>query len=379
MFIAGYNCITAAGLGSASLMDALYSGSDCSTAGSADGGRVCLLKNRSLESKNYKEQLVSSLNSLWTSVQNNLSDTVLTDVKKKRVGFIFCSTKGYVEDYIWNKNQPSISQDPFSEIVSCFTEAHSLISWSLKFTISNACSSSHAGLEYAQELLKADRLDYVVVAAGDLIGPFVYKGFSVLKVLSHRGNKPFDQTRDGLQLGDGIAIMLLAKNPDPSFTLQIKKVATETEGSLITRPSLTGEGLLKSLQKITPGKEVIPADVIIAHGTGTVFNDLTEDLAFAKYFENQAAAPVIGTKWCIGHTLGASGLIDLIAASEIIKRQKIFSLATTKTLDAKLKMTYLTSVTELNDFPNQKITSILTTSLGFGGVHAALWLQSVEI
>ncbi len=375
MFIIGYDCMTSAGNDFEKLMAALYSGFDNSSVVDRGGGKVCFLKGRSLTSTNYKDQFVLHLSELTQNIFSRLATDFIAELRSQRVGVIFCSTKGNVEDYIWQEAKYPAHEDPYDSILQNFIGQNLEINFSFSCTLSNACSSSHVGLEYAQQLFRNDRLDHVLIIAGDLIGPFVYKGFNSLKLLTHTSNAPFDQSRDGLQLGDGFAAMLLSKKNQKTDSFRIDGVASETEGGLITRPSFNGDGLLKALQKaISSHSEPRTPDFVVAHGTGTTFNDFTEDAALSRFFTTENKPIVTGTKWCVGHTLGASGLIDIISACEVIKRQKLFCLHRTLHVDRNLKMNYLLNANR-NRYDNIYLQQALITSLGFGGVHAALTLS----
>lgn len=381
MNILGYDCFTAAGAGPKKLMQALMSGTDCSTLlpafkedGSSNPGRVCRLSEEWTGGGSFQQKLEHLAQQLWNSVWMQLHSTIQEDLEKSRCAFVFSSTKGFVEDYIWQKHLDIRQQpDPYSAVLQNFTQKNQPQSWILKCNMSNACSSSHVALEYIQDLFQQKRIDYAVLFCADLIGPFIAKGFGSLRALSPTQNKPFAENRDGLQLGDGAAMFVLSTRNEGLF--QITGVASETEGSSITRPSMSGQGLFKAIQKINAQHSVQP-DGIVAHGTGTRFNDLSEDMAFQKFFSEQCTVPITGTKWCIGHTLGASGAMDLIAACEILKNQKGFYLGNTPQKDSQLKMTYMTRNLDL---PAQKWNQILVTSLGFGGVHAAMLVEKARM
>jgi 3-oxoacyl-(acyl-carrier-protein) synthase len=111
--------------------------------------------------------------------------------------------------------------------------------------------------------------------------------------------------------------------------------------------------------------------VVIAHGTGTEANDAVEDTVF-----DAVLAPgvvVTGTKWCVGHTLGASGAVDLIAACELLRRQRPFALHTTEVVDRRFRASYLTRarLEALGGRFPRGLERVLVTSVGFGGMHAA--------
>lgn len=379
MFVIDYDCITAAGESPQSLMNALNTAQVCSHPAVENqwnkpvvpGGLVSLISG--------KKNLTQDLSKLWNNILNKLPSEVLADFSKAKVGLIFSSTKGNIEDYIFDVKENEIRTrrpDPFIEVVEGFKKLNPEINFSYSLTVSNACSSSHVALEFIQDLFEAQRLDYVLLLAGDLVGSFIYSGFNSLKVLSHTQNVPFSPHRDGLQLGEAMtAILLSRKSIKNSF--EILKVASDTEGSSITRPSVNGKGLVRTLDKLKESVPDLKPDLIVAHGTGTKFNDLAEDQALGEFLNTikRPHTPVTGVKWCVGHTLGASGTVDLIAACEVLKKQKAFSIGSHDTQDPKLGLQYLLGKKSHSGNLNQ----IIMTSLGFGGVHASLLLQRTMV
>jgi hypothetical protein len=388
MFLVDFDCVTAAGFGRETLMNTLFEGRVCSRAVGPEewsrpaqpGGLVAFL-NREKPLKitgspapTKLEIFVDGFQKLTERVCARLPLDLKNELKTARIGFIFASTKGDVEDFIYSSDPLAIRQarDPFIEVTEAFKKQHSDINWKFSATISNACSSSHVALEYAQDLLEFKALDYVFVLAADLIGPFIYNGFNSLKVLSHTRNLPFAADRDGLQLGEALSLLILSHKQTESG-IAITSVASDTEGTSITRPSVNGVGLLRTLEKVRSKTSNFSPDAVIAHGTGTQFNDRAEDQALDVFFNGKT--PLISnTKWSIGHTLGASGSIDLIAAAQALKSQKLFSIATHSNLDSKLRSNYFLK----SPAQSMSLKQILITSLGFGGVHASLLVEALR-
>jgi hypothetical protein len=360
-------------------MTALYSGKDCSLPVES-GGRVCYLDQNPEKTQSYKNIFVNSFKQLGLPLREGLSKDSYGDLSNSRVALIFASTKGAIEDFVWTATGEDIRThaDPFMEICQEFTEAIGEIEWTLHCNVSNACASSHVAIEYAQDLFKAERAEYALIIAGDLIGPFIYKGFQSLKVISPSGNRPFSGDREGLQLGEAMAMLLLSRDRKSPKDLEITGVASDTEGSSITRPSLNGAGLLRAIENVNSQSPLHP-DLVIAHGTGTKFNDSAEEQALSKFLTSnqQAETPITNTKWCIGHTLGASGLIDVIAACEILKTQKAFRIHNTQNKEDGFQGNYLTAKSDVGQY--RKFRQILVTSLGFGGIHAACSISSEEM
>lgn len=373
MHILGYQCATAAGFGFEALMRALHEGRDTSIEGGDGLGRVCRLPAELRPQNSYREALGQGFGRLWRDIEAALPASVRTDLREKRVGLLFASTKGFIEDFVWLKDDIRGHEDPFNAVLEDFARTATEIRWDYRVNVSNACASSHVALEYAQELLHDQRLDYVLLLAGDITGDFVRKGFTALKLMSPTRSRPFSGARDGLQLGDALAAVLVARE-SAGAPVRLNFVASDTEGSSITRPSVNGQSLAFAMEKIRTATPLFAPDLVIAHGTGTRFNDQAEDSALHRFLPalGLAAVPITGLKWCVGHTLGASGAVDLIAGCEVLRRQKAFALANTAERDPALQMNYLTAQAA----GPTSIRQVLINSLGFGGVHASLLLEA---
>ncbi len=274
-------------------------------------------------------------------------------------GLIFASTKGRTEDLIWDTNCPQ--SDPYFEILNSI-EKQLPMAIKKSLVVSNACTSSHGALGLGKQWIESNQVDHVLVVAGDLIGPFTLKGFQTLRALSPEAHvRPFDVDRDGLLLGDGIGMALLSHKKMEQTQAHLVSVNTLCEGVSATRPDTTGKNLARCFSQ---WKEA--PDLIITHGTATQYNDLTEANAIQKAFAKSRPPRVTASKWSIGHTLGASGLIDLCLAIEIFKNQKAPGIATLKESDLPIAESLLQKTESFS------LQRILISSLGFGGMCSAM-------
>lgn len=279
-----------------------------------------------------------------------------------RVGVILASTKGAIEDYLNHFPQGGweFQPDPMSAILRGWSDRLG-VKPVASLVVSNACASSHGALYLADQWLTQGRCDGVWIGAVDYLGPFIEKGFRSLQAICHDRTSPFTAQRDGLALGEGAAALWLTAEP---AAIELAGIALSTEGISLTRPSESGIGLEEAARSAQRG----PWDLIIAHGTGTQRNDIAEDGVFQRVAPE---VPITGTKWCVGHTLGASGAIDVIAACLALEGQAAFPLATGTTRDPQLKGNYLFPGAETR-FPMERV---LVSSLGFGGTNAAATLR----
>lgn len=382
MYLVGYDCITAAGSGYECLMQSLYSGVDNSAIVLPEqwkttvvgGGKACLISEHKEAAHLERFRVYSE--SVWRKLFSNLSETAKKTLSYRKTLIILSSTKGFIEDYIWQSSEASIrsKENSFQKIISNFVNILKDDVTSVEtLVISNACASSHVAIESAKNYLNFSDFDSVIILAADLIGPFIYSGFQALKVLSTTSNRPFASDRDGLQLGEALAVLVFQKQKPDGVSLNLTSIASDMEGGSVTKPSMDGTSLLRCLNRVVKNVSEFP-DFSIGHGTGTIFNDLSEAKALSAMSEQfKTKLSVSGIKWSIGHTLGASGALDVIAASEVLKSEKLFALANSNMSDSKLVLDFVLANEKIRNLCHTR--SAVVTSLGFGGIHAALRLE----
>lgn len=344
--IEDYFCVTSMGVGPQSLISSLIEGRVVRD----KEGVARIPKKLNLENETSEERLVGRLLECWQELQ--------IPALNGRIGVLLASTKGMLEDFIWSSSPQE--KDPLTPLLEKFI-LKTQLKPRFRLCVSNACASSHGAFFIAQRWLESQAVDRVVVLAVDEIGPFIFKGFTSLGALSATQAKPFSTDRDGLQLGEAAAVIVFSREESAPFKLW--QVAIDTEGHSITRPSPSGRSLAFCCREIQNSVPVF--DAIIAHGTATRANDLAEDQCFTELFMGKV--PITATKWCVGHTLGVSGAIDLIAGLESLKRKTLFPIATLNNPDPLFSNSYVQS-----PIPLSQESQILITSLGFGGTHAAL-------
>lgn len=265
---------------------------------------------------------------------------------------LFASTKGCVEDFVWK----SAEGDPYSPVMEEFLR-HSRLKPRRWLTVSNACASSHTAIQLARDWLGRGVARYALVLAADFVGPFVLQGFHSLGALSPTMARPFDGGRDGLLLGEAAGAVVLSREGSGPALLG---TAVDCEGHAVTRPESSAGSLQRAIRAALAGRE---PGAVIAHGTATPANDRAEDQAFSLTLPHRPW--VTGTKGSVGHTLGASGLVDLVAACEWLAGGGGFPITGCRAPDPAFRSRFLLGG------ENVRARSVLVTALGFGGVHAA--------
>ncbi len=243
------------------------------------------------------------------------------------------------------------------------------------WNINAACASGTIALGYAAASISTGSAECAVVCGLDLVTEFVFSGFSALKALSPSQCRPFDIHRDGLLLGEGAGLMILMneKNILRSRAESLGIVAgwgISSDANHITAPSREGEGLIRSTRLALDSAGIVPEQVaaIVAHGTGTVFNDAMEIKAFSSIFGNRRL-PMVSTKGALGHTMGACGVLEAIIAIGARRRSQLPPTCGLQTPEPEAAEHVASCIQTLDN------GYIVSTNSGFGGINAALLLK----
>ena len=236
-------------------------------------------------------------------------------------------------------------------------------------TINTACSSSANSIMYGARLMKAGLAKRAIVGGSDSMAKFTINGFNALRILSNEPCRPFDANRNGLNLGEGAAYLVLEWEDDAKG----KPIYGYVAGYGNTNDShhasaLSSEGFGPSLamqmaldSASIPAKEI---NYINAHGTATENNDLVESVAMKKVFGE--VPPFNSSKCLTGHTLGAAGALEACISLLCLKEQHIFPATG-----------FSQTIPETELFPEIKLTGIplryiMSNSFGFGGNCSSL-------
>ena len=236
--------------------------------------------------------------------------------------------------------------------------------------VSNACVSGAMALSVADSLLKTDSYDSAVVLAGDEISEFVLSGFQSFQAMSAKPCKPYDATRDGITLGEATAAVYVSKEAQGAKA-QLLGSSSINDANHISGPSRTGEGLYLSVQNALDEAKIDPKqiDLINAHGTGTLYNDEMESIAFMR--ANLLSAPLNSYKAYFGHTLGTSGLLETLLTIELAHYKTLLKSLNFETLGVSHP------INVLRETQHKEVNYILKTASGFGGSNTALVIKQL--
>lgn len=226
-------------------------------------------------------------------------------------------------------------------------------------SFSTACTSSANALGYAKEVLSKGIYKNVLVVGVDSLCSTTVCGFSALSVLSSKPCTPFEKDREGMNVSEAIAVILL-QNDKNKDSVELCGVGYSSDSHHMTQPHPDGLGAKNAIEKALNDAQISFKDVsyINAHGTGTLANDNSEANAIAALFPNKPY--LSSTKSITGHTLGAAGAIEGIISAMCIQKQII---PPSKNLENPQRDDVLFT----NEVISQEINYIVSNSFAFGG------------
>lgn len=246
-------------------------------------------------------------------------------------------------------------------------------------TISTACSSSANALMYGARLIQQGLVKRAVCGGTEALTRFTINGFNSLKNVDKQPCKPFDQHRNGLNLGEGAAYLVLESESlvnerNANILAELSGWCNANEAFHPTSPSPEGDGAYAAMKNALAmsGKDINDVQYVNVHGTATLNNDGAEGKALERLFGNKVPK-FSSTKPFTGHTLAAAGAIEAIYAVLSISQQMIFP-----NLNFSEKMEELNVVPETQLLEEYPVYNVISNSFGFGGNNASLVISKYE-
>jgi 3-oxoacyl-[acyl-carrier-protein] synthase II len=243
-----------------------------------------------------------------------------------------------------------------------------------------ACATSVIAFHDALRLIRTGECD--VVLTGGSEAPVVPMGIAALgnmTALSKRNDdpatasRPFDLTRDGFVLGEGAGVVVVeslahAQARGATVLAEILGGALTADAFHISAPDPSGRGQARAMTSALRNAEVAPdeIDYIVAHGTSTSLNDVTETRAIkAAYGDHAYKVAVSSPKSMIGHLVGAAGIASVLAAVGAIRDQVIPPTANLHTPDPECDLDYVPLTAR-----KARVDTVAVDGFGFGGQNA---------
>jgi 3-oxoacyl-[acyl-carrier-protein] synthase II len=248
---------------------------------------------------------------------------------------------------------------------------------------SAACASGLQAVGTGYDLIRAGRQDCVLCGGAEELHPTVTGSFDVLYATSTKYNespgntpRPFDRDRDGLVCGEGGGILVLeeydrAVARNAKIYAEILGYNTCGSGSHVSQSN--APSMVRCLRDALTDShlQAEEIDYISAHATATLHGDIEEAAALREIFGDRV--PLSSLKGFMGHTLGASGAIELVAALKMMEQNLLYPTLHLENVDpACAGLQHVLKPT------HKPIHTILKNSFAFGGINAALICRKIK-
>jgi 3-oxoacyl-[acyl-carrier-protein] synthase II len=252
-----------------------------------------------------------------------------------------------------------------------------------------ACASGVIAFQDALRLIRAGECDVVLAGGSEApLLPIAFAALGNMGALSKRNDdpqhasRPFDRDRDGFLFGEGAGVVVVesaqhALERGARIEAEILGAALTADAFHISAPEPSGRGAAMAMTKALRDANVAPdeVDYIVAHGTSTPLNDVTETRAIKLAFGEYAyRVPISSPKSMIGHLLGAAGAAAAITAVGAIREGCIPPTANLENPDPECDLDYVPLVAR-----QAKVDTAIINGFGFGGQNAvAVFRRFVE-
>jgi len=253
------------------------------------------------------------------------------------------------------------------------------------FSVASACASGSDGIGTAWLMLKAGMIDAALAGAAEsTVCNVGVAAFDRVGAMSRRNDdysmtpQPFDKNRDGLVMGEGAAVLVLetethAKKRGANILAELAGYGATSDAFHVTAPHEKGEGGAAAMCMAldSAGATIDDLGYVNAHGTGTSLNDQSETRAVKAAFGEKAyQVPISSTKSMTGHMMGATGALEAIFCTQVVREGILPPTIHYETPDPECDLDYIP-----NKAREKKVDLAISNAFGFGGHNAVLAIR----
>ena len=252
-----------------------------------------------------------------------------------------------------------------------------------------ACATGTHAAGEAYRAIKHGYADAIIAGGAEAsINPLAIGGFANSKALSRaedpkKASIPFNVNRNGFVMGEGAGVLIIeslesAQKRGAKIYAEVVGYGNSCDAHHVTAPNPDGIPALRAIkQSLDEAQFDAEKDLLYinAHGTSTPLNDKTETTAIKLAMGEEAArkAMISSTKSMTGHMLGATGAVELIAATLTVKNGIVTPTIGLDEPDPECDLDYTPNVARKAD-----ITLAISNSLGFGGHNSCVAVRKWE-
>ena len=235
-----------------------------------------------------------------------------------------------------------------------------------------------------------ERGEVDVIIGGGTEAPLLKMGFAALSNMGalsknnddpEGASRPFDKDRDGFLFGEGGAILVIesaehALKRGATIHAELVGAALTADAFHISAPEPTGRGAAMAMKKAYMDADVAADEIgfIVAHGTSTPLNDVTETKAIKSALGDHAyKTPVSSPKSMVGHLLGGAGAVAALCGIGAIRDGVITPTINYHTPDPECDLDYVP-----NEAREARVDVAMVNGFGFGGQNAVAVFKRFE-
>jgi 3-oxoacyl-[acyl-carrier-protein] synthase II len=308
-----------------------------------------------------------------------------------RTGVVIGSTLGSTEtsenffaDYFTDHSLERMKAGLFFQIMGHSCAANVAQSFGITGRVmatSAACATSCQAIGYGYEQIAFGLQDAMLCGGADEFHPLTAATFDIMHAASTGYNqqpkqapRPFEAFRDGVVCGEGSGILLLEKKSSAeargaTILAEIAGFATTSDTSSIANPDVGAMLQCMQLAVEDAGISGEQLDYINAHATGTLQGDAAEAEAIRQLVGGRV--PVSSLKGHLGHTMAASGALELSASIAMMGRGELAA-----TLNLQQVAEGCQGLQHLQQNLKAEPKYILKNNFAMGGINSTLVIGS---
>lgn len=248
---------------------------------------------------------------------------------------------------------------------------------------SAACSTGCQAIGYGYEMVAFGKQEMMLCGGADEFHRLTAATFDIMNAASIHFNdrpgqtpRPFDRDRDGVVCAEGAGVLLVeslasAQRRGAPILAEVAGFATLSDPSNIANPN--ADAMERCMRQALAEAALAPEQVgyVNAHATATGQGDIAESEAIARIFGDRV--PVSSLKGHLGHTMAASGAIELVAAVEMMNRGRLIPTLNLDEVDPACA-----GIRHLRRVENVRIEALLKNNFALGGVNSSVVLRRYQ-